>query len=101
MSAFPKGDCEDDYIVHVIDMAAKHLGYNNIKELQWKVIKEVIKGSDVFELPLCFDPKFLRIFGISVIFNPHAIQNTGFMVSVETEEAILYKYACADSFLID
>ena len=48
MSAFPKGDCEDDYIVHAIDKAAKHLGYNNIKELHWKVIKEVIKGSNVF-----------------------------------------------------
>ena len=50
MSAFPKGDCEDDYIVRTIDKAAKHLGYNNIKEPQWKVIKELIKGSDVFAI---------------------------------------------------
>ena len=48
MSGFPKVDCEDDYIMRAIDKAAKHLGYNNVKELQRKVIKEVIKGSDVF-----------------------------------------------------
>ena len=47
MSAFPKGDCEDDYIVRAIDKAAKHLGYNNIKELQWKVIKEVLSTYEV------------------------------------------------------
>ena len=89
MSAFPKGDCEDDYIVRAIDKAASSLHIRSTR------------SQTSIELPLCFDPKFLRIFGVSVIFNPHAIQITGFMVSVETEEAILYKYACADSFLID
>jgi len=30
MAAFLKDDCEDDYIVHAIDKAAKHLGYDKI-----------------------------------------------------------------------
>ena len=33
MTAFPKDDCEGEYMVHAIDKAANHLGYNKIKEL--------------------------------------------------------------------
>ena len=35
MAAISKDDCEDDYIVCVIDKAAKHLGYDKIKDCQW------------------------------------------------------------------
>ena len=35
MAAISKDDCEDDYIVRAIDKAAKHLGYDKIKDCQW------------------------------------------------------------------
>ena len=34
MAALLKDDCEDGYVVHVIDKAAKDLSYDSIKELQ-------------------------------------------------------------------
>ena len=66
MAAVPM---DDENIVSAIDKAARTLGYDVIKELQLKVIKEVIKGKDVFAvlptgygkslcygcLPLAFD----------------------------------------------
>lgn len=43
---------EDDFmsgfIKHVIDKAAENLGYTQVKELQWKVITEIVNGRDVF-----------------------------------------------------
>ena len=50
--------------MHAIDKAAKHLGFDSIKE------------DASTEYPLCFGPNFLCVFGVSVIFNPHAIQIT-------------------------
>ena len=57
MSAFPKGDCEDDYIVRAIDKAASSFHIRSTR------------SQTSIELPLCFDPKFLRIFGVSVLIH--------------------------------
>ena len=57
---------EDTRIKSAVDKAAGLLGYSEVKELQWNVIFEVIKGRDVFAvlptgygkslcLPLAFD----------------------------------------------
>ena len=35
---------------HAVDKAGKPLGYNEVKELQWKVITEVVSGCDVFAI---------------------------------------------------
>jgi len=56
-------------IKSAVDKAAEHLGYREVKDLQWKVIFEVMSGRDVFAvlptgygkslcygcLPLAFD----------------------------------------------
>ena len=95
MTALLKDDCEYDYVVHAIDKAAKHLSYDSIKELQ------PTRSQTSTEHPLCFGPKFLCIFGVSVIFNPHAIQITVFIPDeVEAESAISHKCTSADLFLI-
>ena len=95
MAALLKDDCEDGNVVHAIDKAAKHLSYDSIKELQ------PTRSQTSTEHPLCFGSKFLHIFRVSVIFNPHAIQITVFIPDeVEAESAILHKCASADLFLI-
>ena len=64
MAALPK---EDGCILQAIDKAAKHLGYDKLKELQWKVMKEVIKGNDVFAvLPTGFGKSVLRVFAFGI-----------------------------------
>ena len=50
MSVFPKGNCEGDYIVRAIDKAASSFHIRSTR------------SQTSIELPLCFDPKFLRIF---------------------------------------
>ena len=35
---------------HAVDKAGKPLGYNEINELHWKVITEVVSGRDVFAI---------------------------------------------------
>ena len=39
---------DDTFIKRAIDKATNYLGYNEVKELQWKVIAEVVSGRDVF-----------------------------------------------------
>ena len=39
---------DDTFIKWAIDKATNYLGYNEVKELQWKVIAEVVSGRDVF-----------------------------------------------------
>ena len=39
---------DDTFIKRAIDKATDYLGYNEVKELQWKVIAEVVSGRDVF-----------------------------------------------------
>ncbi|XP_065892414.1 uncharacterized protein [Dysidea avara] len=70
-----KDALEDGVIKIAVDKAAKHLGYNEVKDLQMKVISEVLSGHDVFAvlptgygkslcygcLPLAFDEIFKPI----------------------------------------
>ena len=56
-------DTRDDFLLefmkHAIDKAGKSVGYNEAKELQWKVIAEVASGHDVFAvLPTGFGKSF-------------------------------------------
>ena len=37
-----------EFMKHGIEKAGKSLGYNEVKELQWKVISEVVSSRDVF-----------------------------------------------------
>ena len=50
------------FMKHAIDKAGKSLGYNEVKELQWKVIAEVVSSQDFFTV-------LLKGFGLNVI-NP-------------------------------
>ena len=70
-----KDALEDGVIKNAVDKAAKHLSYNEVKDLQMKVISEVLSGHDVFAvlptgygkslcygcLPLVFDEIFKPI----------------------------------------
>ena len=94
-----------EFIKGVIDRVVKNLGYNEVKELQFKVMLEILNGRDVFAvLPTGYGKSLCYGCLPLVKSHPHPahIKEPSFPSEVTmifpSESAIFLRYTCAQHY---